>query len=347
MRLPERSEFRLKPSDASGKISPMTQEPSWLQSLQLDGKGSYVEPPLNYDPSSPTGEDTVWYHGDYKDPDVQAWVREKLKLSPLLTEALMDENPKPRCLVSDQGMLIVLRGVNLNPKSDPEDMVALRVWIQKGLILSLRHRKVIAVQSLHKKLEHGEGPKNTHEWLSQLITIILKLTLDVIDQVDEEVDQLEEFLLVEKDKSSCPMDMADVRRSIIRLRRHLAPQRDLFIHLQNELPAWLPPDFRNSLKEFVNITARLVEDLESARDRAAITHEAWNHQTTERMNRTIYMLSIVTAIFLPLGLITGLLGVNIGGMPGTESRYAFWDLCGFLVLIGLLEWWLLRRNRWL
>ncbi len=325
----------------------MSLEPGWIFCSKLDGKGSCSEPPRDFDPSAPNERETVWFHGDYMLPGIQDWIQHKLKLPPILIEALTDENPKPRCLLADQGMLIVMRGVNLNPKSDPEDMVALRIWIQKGLILTLRHRRVMAVQSLHKKLEMGEGPRNTHEWLTQLINSVLKLTRDVVEQVDEQVDELEELLLVDRNTKSCPIDIADVRRSIIRLRRHLAPQRDLFIQLQKELPSWLPAEFQKSLKEFVNISARLLEDLESARDRAAITHEAWNHQATERMNRTIYLLSIVTAIFLPLGLITGLLGVNIGGMPGTENQYAFWDLCGVLVLIGLLEWWILRKNRWL
>ena len=325
----------------------MTQEPSWLFTTKLDGRGSCIELPRDYDPSNPKDEGTVWIHGDYTLPEVQDWISSKLKLSPILTEALTDENPKPRCLLSDQGMLIVLRGVNLNPKSDPEDMVALRIWIQKGLILTLRHRRVMAVQTLYQKLTSGDGPRNTHEWLTQLINAVQKLTLEVVENIDENVDKLEETLLIEKNAKSCPIDIADVRRNIIRLKRHLAPQRDLFIQLQKELPSWLSPEFQKPLKEFVNVSARLLEDLESARDRAAITHEAWNHQATERMNQTIYVLSIVTAIFLPLGLITGLLGVNIGGIPGTENQDAFWVLCGILIVIGLFEYWLFRRNRWL
>ena len=65
------------------------------------------------------------------------------------------------------------------------------------------------------------------------------------------------------------------------------------------------------------------------------------------MNRTMYILSIVAGIFLPLGLLTGLLGINVGGMPGTESKIAFTVVCVFLVVVAGVEYWIFRRKKWL
>ena len=94
-------------------------------------------------------------------------------------------------------------------------------------------------------------------------------------------------------------------------------------------------------------TARFVEDIDSARDRASITHEELNNKLSEQMNKAMYTLSIVAAIFLPLGLLTGLLGINVGGIPGTENMWAFPIVTVVLVAlgIGLILWF--KKIKWL
>jgi len=53
----------------------------------------------------------------------------------------------------------------------------------------------------------------------------------------------------------------------------------------------------------------------------------------------------VAAIFLPLGLLTGLLGINVGGIPGAETGSAFWIVSGGLLLLMVVEFWILKKLR--
>ena len=76
------------------------------------------------------------------------------------------------------------------------------------------------------------------------------------------------------------------------------------------------------IREIAERTSRFVEDIDAAKDRAAITQEELNSRLSEQMNKAMYVLSIVAAIFLPLGLLTGLLGINVGGIPGAENKWA-------------------------
>ena len=71
------------------------------------------------------------------------------------------------------------------------------------------------------------------------------------------------------------------------------------------------------------------------------------NRLSESMNRTMYALSMVAGVFLPLGFLTGLLGINVGGMPGVDSGSAFWITCALLVLLGIGEVALFRRMKWL
>ena len=97
----------------------------------------------------------------------------------------------------------------------------------------------------------------------------------------------------------------------------------MLARLPTEAVTWLTDLDRARLREEAERIARLVEDIDADRERAAVTQEELSNRLAEETNRTMYVLSLVAAIFLPLGLLTGLLGINVGGIPGTESPWAF------------------------
>ena len=70
-------------------------------------------------------------------------------------------------------------------------------------------------------------------------------------------------------------------------------------------------------------------------------------RAASQSNKTMYLLSIVAAIFLPLGFITGLLGINVGGMPGVDNSHAFWITVGLLVVLMGFQLYIFRRLKWL
>ena len=92
---------------------------------------------------------------------------------------------------------------------------------------------------------------------------------------------------------------------------------------------------------------RTVEELDAARDRASVTQEELASRLTEMTNQRLYVLSIITAIFLPLGFVCSLLGVNVGGVPYKDSDWAFWVLCALFALCIALQLWIFRRRGWL
>jgi len=141
--------------------------------------------------------------------------------------------------------------------------------------------------------------------------------------------------------------LAKIRRQIVGQRRYIAPQRDVLMRLQNERQDWLDDKAKSRIRELMERTARFVEDLDFARDRAAIIQEELNNRLSEQMNKAMYVLSIVAVIFLPLTLLTGLLGINVGGIPGAENKWAFLFVSLLLVVVALLLIGLFRRIKWL
>ena len=130
------------------------------------------------------------------------------------------------------------------------------------------------------------------------------------------------------------------------MRRHLGPQREALAQLQSEKIEFLTPSEKLEIREINDSLIRYIEDLDMMRERAASAQEDLLSQLSEQLNSRLYLLSIISAVFLPLGFLTGLMGVNLAGIPGSEASYAFGLFTLSLGLMSLIVLWLLKQRRW-
>lgn len=292
------------------------------------------------------GQGMLWVHLDLLAPGATDWLREESGLDRVVADALLADDPRPRTMTVGEGVVAVLRGVNFLPGSEPEDMVSLRCWIEPGRLITARQRVVHTVQDLLQSLERGSGPRRIGELLAQIANRLVERTQDVVDETMKQVEALEEELLGPLD----PLlreQIGALRRRVIALRRNLVPQRDALARLQTLEIEWLDEDDRLELRNSQEVVARYIENLQSVGERAVVAQDELDSRLTDQLNRRMYVLSIVAAVFLPLGFLTGLLGINVGGIPGAENPRAFAIFSGGLALLVGALLWLLRRNRWL
>jgi zinc transporter len=289
---------------------------------------------------------TLWLHLDYAEEEVKQWLVQESQIDPIIVESLTSLETRPRSFVYKGGMLLILRGVNLNPGADPEDMISIRCWIDEHRIITLRHRRVLATDDLRLAIENGNGPINSGSFLESFCEQLIHRMATVIANTDDAIDALEDQVLTEQSKE-LRQKISELRRTTIALRRYLAPQRDVLNRLYNEKVSWLSETDRMHLRETADRTMRYVEDLDAIRDRAIVIQEELSNYLTEQMNKTMYILSVVAGFFLPLGFFTGLLGINVGGVPGTETKWAFAVFCLFLIVVSALQVWFFKRKKWL
>lgn len=288
----------------------------------------------------------LWLHLDYSSSEAQQWLSGKSGLDEVISEALTEEDSRPRCTPFHDGLLLGLRGVNMNPGSDPEDMVGIRVWFENSRIISTRRRRILSVSDIQAAIEKGDGPDSIGEFLVQLAGRIMERMRHVIDDLEDKVADLEDQVLTAESRQ-LRSQLADLRRQAISLRRYLAPQREALTRLLTERISWLDDGSRIRLREVSDQLARYLEDLDEARDRAAVTQEELVNRLSEQMNNKMYLLSIVAAIFLPLGFLTGLLGINVGGIPGAESNLGFTVFIVLLIVVVVFQIWYFKKKKWL
>lgn len=290
-------------------------------------------------------EGPLWLHLNRHADDSRRWLTKSREVSAADRDALLAEETRPRLLINERRLLLILRGVNLNPGADPEDMVSIRVWINAERIISLRGPQLLAVLDIRKSLDNGGGPRSTGQWLAQLTEGLTERMAPVLDDIADALDGVEDELLT-RTGPDLRSTLASRRRQAIALRRFLAPQREVLQRLYANPPDWLDDLDKGRIRESADRLNRFVEDLDALRERAMVTQEELNTRAAERMNRNMYLLALVTAVFLPLGFVTGLLGMNVAGLPGTEYPRAFWLVAGGMLSLVVLQIAVLSRRRW-
>jgi zinc transporter len=257
-------------------------------------------------------------------------------LDHFMIAALTADETRPRCTVHGKGVLLNLRGINLNPDSEPEDMVSVRLWLEHTRIIGVWGRPLLAVQDLADTVTRGEAPRSPGDFVAKLALRLTDRAEPFVAILNEEIDTLEEAV-IDPQAHVSRSSLGGLRRKAIVLRRYFVPQRDALTTLEIEDLGWLDAHDRARLREAAERVQRFGEELDAIRDRAQIVHDQIMDNRAEAMNRRMLLLSIVSAIFLPLGLLTGLLGINVGGMPGVDDPRAFWVVClGLFVLAGAL-----------
>lgn len=287
-----------------------------------------------------------WIHLNRLSKEAKAWLEGPGGLDAMVVGSLFQEDTRPRAVKYGDGFLINLRGANLNPGAVPTDMLALRIWASEELVITTRALPLLAASDLRDSYLAGQPPANHGDLITFLADRLTARLEPVVAALEEEADLLEDEWL-DQSTAAPKQKLANFRRSALSLRRYIAPQKEALSALVRETGPFLSEPAKLKLREIQDVTTRLAEDLDLVRERAVVIQEQIIEQRGEAMNQRLFVLAIISAVFLPLGFFTGLFGVNIGGMPGVDNAYAFAAFClSLLAITGVLIW-LFRRMKWL
>lgn len=317
-----------------------------VRAFLLDKKGFAQE--LTYDELDIVDrtDKILWVHFDYSSNEAKEWIREKSDIEDVAIDALLTEETRPRTTILNDSLLVALRGVNLNPNSKPEDMISIRLYISPNLIISTRKRNLLTITELIENLKKGVGPRSSSEFLVELTYRITDRMDNIIDQIQDRTDFLEENLIDTAD-TKFRNEILSIRRETIILKRYLSPQKEALNKLYNDKVTWIDEYQKIEIRETNDQLMRHIEELDTIRDKVILIQEELANRLSEQMNKKMYILSIISAIFLPLSFLTGLLGINIGGIPGAENENAFYIFSLLLIIIVTAQFVIFRKKRWI
>lgn len=286
-------------------------------------------------------EGFVWLHiegtGPNGRPDVPTYVPD------MAVNALLASETRPRCDEIDHGALINLRGTGLTSAGDSDPLVSIRIWVEAHRVTSVSRKPLDALGKVEAAMRAGRLTDGG-DFVSTLAQAI-SIELDPkIVELGEELDDCEQAI-ENGDIYSLRRRIAVLRSRAIALRRFIAPDRNALATMAQLEFDWISHDDRLHLRDAADRFARMAEELEAVRERAALLHEQLTDLRTEMIDRRSLAIAVVAFIFLPLTFITGLLGMNVKGIPFADHPWAFWGVVVFCVVISaaVIGWFAVRQ----
>jgi zinc transporter len=314
---------------------------SWTAILVGDGPCRRLGPE---EAEAYEGPGFIWSHiegGD--DLELPSFVR--TDMPEVAANALVATETRPRCDRIGDGAIVNLRGPGAPDVQISDRLVSIRMWARRGRVDSVTRRPLAATASVLAQMEEGRilDPGDLVAAFAREISAVLDPQVaDLGDQLDDCESELQVG-----NKFRLRSHITTIRSEAIAFRRFVAPDRDALTTLAGYDFDWMAEDDRLHIREAADRFARMAEELESVRERSALLHEQLTDLRAEEIDQRALLISVVAFIFLPLTFITGLLGMNVGGIPDAADPYAFWWVVGFCVLVGLgvLAWFV--RRQWL
>lgn len=312
-----------------------------LTVLALQVQGDTVTEIGPADVAGFTGPGFVWLHvegvGHGENMDVPDYVPQ------MAANALVASETRPRCDEVDDAVLINLRGTAADTMQDSDGLVSIRVWVEGKRVTSVSRHRMAALGKVEAAMRAGRITDGGDfvAALAQAISVQLDPQVaDLGDQLDDCEGMLDGGNIYELRRK-----IAWIRSQAIVLRRFVAPDRDALGQMAQLEFDWISKEDRLHLREAADRFARMAEELEAVRERAALLHEQLTDLRAEMIDQRSLAIAVTAFIFLPLTFITGLLGMNVEGIPFAQDPWAFWGVVAFCVAIGavVLGWFTLRH----
>jgi zinc transporter len=317
----------------------------WMQVAVFDGKGgvrrledseeeSFTVPPKGF----------AVVAGNSRAPEFKIWL--KKEVGDFNADLLTVPSTRSRCTVFEDKAMVVLRVAR--PGADPDDIgrQLLTLWIERGRVIIASELNILDFLGVSAWQQSNYAPVSSADLVARLALRAADRIEPLIERLGDNLDNIEETLMRDQTKDTRNR-LSHLRRNLINFRRLIWPQRDVLNTLEIEDLSFFTTRDRVRLREAAGRTARLGDELQALSERAVLVHEQILDTRAEQLNRTLLILAAVTVVLMPLTVISGILGMNVAGIPFADSPFAFWIVSGILAVIGVGIYLIMHKRKWL
>lgn len=292
----------------------------------------------------PAAEGFTWLHFNLANVAAERWMRSHLELPEAFFESQREGMRSTRVEQEAGSLLAVVNDVAFDFSFDPSNVATLWIAVQPGLAVSARLKPLRSIDRLRSTVRGGETLRSPSDLLAHLLREQAEVMVQIVRDATLRADQAEDELLARHRGNRTAL--AAMRRVLVRLQRLLAPEPAALFRLLNRPPAWVSGQDVQELREAAEEFSTVIADTAALVERVKVLQEELAAHVNEQSNRTLFVLTVVTVVALPINLIAGLLGMNVGGVPLAENHHGFWVVLVFVLsLTGLGGMWAMRQLR--
>jgi zinc transporter len=279
-----------------------------------------VEPPDSF----------LWLHFSLANTASEPWLRRHLALPDAFYESLHENVASTRLEQEDDALVATIHDVLFDFTFDASAVSTVHLCIQPHFLVSARLRPLRSVDHLRASVKAGQVFRSSAELLAHLLQEQADVLADIVRQSTTRVDVIEDKLLANRITIS-RSELGSLRRMLVRLQRLLAPEPPALFRLLSRPPDWIAAEDLQDLRQAAEEFSAAIVDSAALIERVKLLQEELAALINEQTNRTLFVLTVVTVLALPINLVAGLFGMNVGGIPFAEHDQGF-----FVVVIAVL-----------
>ncbi|MGB7946150.1 MAG: CorA family divalent cation transporter [Candidatus Binatia bacterium] len=288
----------------------------------------------------------TWADVDVSDEAGTNWLSTQSGLSEEVISQLLHPGKFSRRENLEQGLLVNLCAINPASEAEGDDVITLGLFLEQNRVISVRSRKIVPIEEVRNHVKAGTGPRTPLDFLALAIVCIKKRLEPLITRISEETAEMEASVL-EDDIDSRSEALNALRREVFRVRRYVSPFQNILKLIVSDPTIDTSDEERRALDGAAELLTRYLNALEDCRERTLLLHDLIEARVAQTMARATYNLTIIATVFLPLSFVTGLLGMNVAGIPEEHAPWGFWVVVGALVVLAIGSLALLRWKKWL
>jgi magnesium transporter len=294
------------------------------------------------------GSAVVWLNIDgVGDADTVRRMGDLFGLHPLVMEDIMHTNQRPKLDVFEGSLYIVIRMLIAKPDEVASEQVSL--VLGPGFLLTFQETPGDVFDPVRARIRGGKGPIRTHgaDYLTYaLLDCLVDEYFVILERYSDAADEMEDDLVANPDPAMLQR-LHRIKQDLMRVRKSVWPLREVIGTLERgDLPQ-VSPAIRLYLRDLYDHTVRVIETVESLRDVIGGMLDVYLSSVSNRMNEVMKVLTVMSAIFIPITFLASIYGMNFNNMPELQSPYGYYGLLGTMAVIagGLALYF--RRKRWL
>lgn len=275
----------------------------------------------------------IWLHFNLSHRTCLRWLREHLSLPPEFYEALQEEGSSTRIEQSNDHLLALINDVRYEGlEIDPSEIATLWAIVNPTMLITVRQKPLRSIDQLRRSVQSSSYQfRSPTDLLAQLFRHQADVLVHIVRENTSRVDDIEDTLLSGRFNTNRNR-LGTLRRTLVRLQRLLAPEPSALFRLINRPPVWIAEEDVNELSQTTEEFSTAMRDMAGLQERIKLLQEEITSLIMEQTNRSLFILTGITVIALPVNLFAGLFGMNVGGIPFADNGHGFW-LVVLLVLI--------------
>jgi magnesium transporter len=286
-----------------------------------------------------SGVGTLWVDVDTRDPANVSLLKDVFHFHPLAIEEAVNPQSRVKLEEFDHYVLLIVRTVAFcETTEDPYDLdtVNISFFLGNNYLVTVHGADTNPVATTADLLDRK--PELASHGPARLMHAIVDQAVDayfpIIDKLDEFMDSLEERIFAQFDQNAL-REVFAVKRLVLNLRRHLAPERDALSVLTNRPSTLLTPDTQIYFRDIYDHVLRIYDSLETFRDLLSSTLDSYLTQVSNRLGMATKALSVVATVTLPFVVVSGMWGMNFEHIPLHSHPHGFMILVLAQLALGL------------